>query len=205
MKVFSFRSPVSAIRSRVLQALVTATVLAGIPVTATAGETPAPTLTISGTIGQCTTAGPSGIPLPNVTVELTGTINATTTTDAGGKYSFTGLTYGGNYTVTPMKARLMPGSHGINVVDIIAGISWHGPPPSECERNTADVNGDGRINTVDLIAMQGFILGFSTGVANVGKYQFTPVSRSYSPLIINESDQNYDTILFGDIAPPHPH
>lgn len=40
-------------------------------------------------------------PLANVQVALQGTQNLTTTTDANGDYSFTGLTPNGNYTVTP--------------------------------------------------------------------------------------------------------
>src|ERR1041384_3153078 len=92
---------------------------------AMADPTPPPaTLTISGTIGQCTTGGPSGIPRPNVNVELTGTMNATTTTDDLGHYVFSGLTYGGSYTVTPSKARLLPASHGIDIVDVLAAIRY---------------------------------------------------------------------------------
>ncbi|HEX8071742.1 MAG TPA: FG-GAP-like repeat-containing protein [Pyrinomonadaceae bacterium] len=40
-------------------------------------------------------------PLAGVTVSLTGTQTATTTTDAAGNYAFNNLTAGGNYTVTP--------------------------------------------------------------------------------------------------------
>ena len=39
--------------------------------------------------------------LTNVTVNLSGSSTASTTTDAGGDYSFAGLANGGNYTVTP--------------------------------------------------------------------------------------------------------
>ena len=181
-----------------LWALVTATAMAG--------PTPTPpTLSIAGTIGQCSTGGPSGISLPNVTVELTGTINASTTTDASGNYFFSGLTYGGSYTVTPSKARLMPGSSGIDKDDVSEAIRLRGPiqRPVECLLVAADVNGIHGIDYVDIIAIQRFSLGLSTGIANVGSYQFTPVNRSYSPLLTNQTAQNYDTILFGDLAPPY--
>jgi hypothetical protein len=49
---------------------------------------------ISGTV----TSGVS--PLPGVTVNLTGAAGKTTTTDASGRYSFTGLV-NGSYTITP--------------------------------------------------------------------------------------------------------
>jgi hypothetical protein len=162
------------------------------------------TLSISGTIGRCSTAGPSGIPLANVTVALTGTINATTITDDSGNYVFSGLPAGGSYTVTPSKARLAPGSHGIDNVDLMTALRYQWVrPPFPCLWDTADVDGINGFNNVDLIAFQRFILGLSTGIANVGAYHFSPVNRAYSPLISNETDQDYDTILFGDLAPPY--
>ena len=51
-----------------------------------------------------------------------------------------------------------------------------------------------------LLLIQRFFLGLSTGIANTGKYQFTPASRSYSPLISNQTGQNYDALVFGDVA-----
>ena len=54
--------------------------------------------------------------------------------------------------------------------------------PGGCQRDAADVNGDTGIDTVDVIAIQRFFLGLSTGIANTGKYKFTPVNRSYPGL-----------------------
>ena len=51
---------------------------------------------------------------------LTGSGSGSTLTDGSGNYSFSGLPSGGNYTVTPTKAALAPGSTGINTVDVIA-------------------------------------------------------------------------------------
>jgi len=62
------------------------------------------------------------------------------------------------------------------------------------------VNGVGGIDTVDVIAVQRFFLGFSTGVANVGRYQFNPANRSYSALVTNQTGQNYDALIFGDVV-----
>src|SRR5262249_35126128 len=45
----------------------------------------------------------SGTPLTGVTVGLSGTTSGSTVTDSGGNYSFSGLTAGGSYTVTPSK------------------------------------------------------------------------------------------------------
>jgi hypothetical protein len=53
-----------------------------------------------------------------------------------------------------------------------------------------------------VIAIQRFFLGLTTGIGNCGKYQFSPLSRSYSRLTSNQTGQNYDTIVFGDVASP---
>ena len=62
------------------------------------------------------------------------------------------------------------------------------------------MNGVGGVNTVDVIAVQRFSVGLSTGIANTGKYQFTPANRSYTGIVTNQTGQNYDTIVFGDVA-----
>ena len=111
----------------------------------------------------------------------------------------------GNYTVTPSKAARIPGSSGINTTDVIA-VQRHflnlGTPLSGCPLTAGNVNGDGSINTVDVIAIQRFFLGLSTGISNVGKYQFNPTSRTYTQPTSNQTNQNYDTLVFGDVVNP---
>jgi hypothetical protein len=64
------------------------------------------------------------------------------------------------------------------------------------------VNGDDSVNTVDVIAIQRFFLGLSTGIANTGKYQFAPVNRTYPLVVTDQTAQNYDALIFGDVASP---
>src|SRR5204863_6428270 len=142
-------------------------------------------------------------PVPGVTLSLTGDTTDSTLSDGSGNYTFTENS-GGNYTVTPTKAALAPASAGIDTVDSIAvqrhylGIVLI---PPGCRLTAADVNADTNVNTVDVIAIQRFFLGLSTGIANVGKYQFNPVSRAYPGVTGNQTNQNYDTLIFGDVAP----
>jgi hypothetical protein len=75
-----------------------------------------------------------------------------------------------------------------------------GTPLSGCRLIAADVNGDTVIDTIDVIAIQRFFLGLSTGIANVGMYQFTPANRTYTAVASNQTAQNYDTLVFGDVA-----
>ena len=62
------------------------------------------------------------------------------------------------------------------------------------------MNGDTNINAVDVIAIQRFFLGQTTGIANTGKYQFTPVNRTYPGVVSDQTAQNYDTLVFGDVT-----
>ena len=72
-------------------------------------DEPAPTYSISGTVSGDTLAG--------VTINLSGAATATTTTDAGGNYSFTGRA-NGTYIVTPVKAGYI-----FNPVSLLAPVS----------------------------------------------------------------------------------
>jgi hypothetical protein len=138
-----------------------------------------------------------------VTLDLTGDATASTLSDGSGNYTFSSLPSGGNYTVTPTKAALAPGSAGISTVDVVATqrhfLGLASIPPG-CRLTAADVNGDTLITTTDVVAIQRFVLGLSTGIANTGTYQFSPASRRYQGIVSNQSAQNYDALVFGDVA-----
>ena len=133
---------------------------------------------------------------------LTGDAGGSTLSDVSGNYTLA-VPSGGNYTVTPTKTAQDPGSASINTVDVIA-IQRHfldlGTPLSGCPLMAADVNGVSGVNTVDVIAVQRFFLGLTTGTANTGQYQFTPANRSYPGLVSDQTGQNYDALVFGDVA-----
>ena len=165
--------------------------------------TPTPTINISGNIAYCSNPVPG--PVPNVTLTLTGSMSGSTLSNGSGNYQFSSLPSGGSYTVTPSKAARLPGSAGINTLDVVATQRHFlnlGTPLSGCRLTAADVNSDSAVNTVDVVAIQRFFLGSSTGISNVGKYQFIPASRSYSGVISNQTGQNYDTLILGDVATP---
>ena len=109
--------------------------------------TPTPPISISGNVDYC--SNPSLNPVPGVTMTLTGSASGTAATDGSGNYTFASLPSGGSYTVTPTKTALIPGSAGINTVDILA-IQRHflaiTPLPPGCRLAAADVNGDAGVN-----------------------------------------------------------
>ena len=141
--------------------------------------------------------------MPDVTLNLTGDLTTSTLSDGSGNYQFSSLDPGGSYTVTPAKTALTPGSAGISTVDVVA-IQRHflniSLLPPGCQLVAADVNGDNLITTADIISVQRFILNNSTGIANVGKYQFTPASRTYPAVVTDQTGQDYDTLVFGDVV-----
>ena len=134
---------------------------------------------------------------------LTGSMTDSQLSNGSGNYTFASLPSGGSYTVTPAKAARAPGSTGINTVDVVA-IQRHflnlTPLPPGCRLAAADVNSDATVNTVDVIAVQRFFLGLTTGIANAGRYQFTPVSRTYPAVATDQVGQNFDALVFGDVA-----
>jgi len=97
----------------------------------------------------------------------------------------------------------VPGSANIDTIDVVATQRHFlglGTPLTGCRLMAADVNGDTSVDTIDVIAIQRFFLGMSTGIANVGKYQFSPPNRTYTSVASNQTAQNYDTLVFGDVA-----
>jgi hypothetical protein len=131
-------------------------------------------------------------------------MSASTLSDNSGDYALS-LAPDGSYTVTPGKAALRPGSAGIDTIDVITTQRHYltlGTPLSGCQLRAADVSGNGIVNTVDTVGIQRFYLGFTTGIAKTGKYQFTPANRTYPGIVNNQTGQNYDTLVFGDVIGP---
>ena len=139
-----------------------------------------------------------------MTITLAGTSSGATTTNGTGNYTFTCLPSPGNYTVTPSKAALIPGSiqaANINTLDVLAAQRHYltvAIIPPGCGRDAGDVNGDGRIDTSDVVAIQRFYLGLTFGYANVGQYQFTPPART--GITSTQTGQDFVALVFGDIV-----
>jgi hypothetical protein len=133
---------------------------------------------------------------------------SSTPTDGSGNYTLSNLTPGETYTVTPSKDALPSGSAGIDTVDVIAA-QFHyltvALIPPGCGRDAANVNGDNRIDTSDVVAIQRFFLGRPFGFANVGKYQFTPAGRTYPMIASDQTGQDYVALVFGDIVASYVH
>jgi hypothetical protein len=134
---------------------------------------------------------------------LTGGPGGTTVTAANGTYSFTGLPGGINYTVTPSKAPRPPGTSGINAVDVLA-VQKHflqiPPALTLCHLLAGDVTPPlgGNPNGVDVLAIQKFFLQIA-GSASTGVYGSTPAQRTYTPLNANQTAQDFEMRILGDV------
>ena len=159
---------------------------------------------ISGRVGQCTNVSSSALDLNGATVTVTGGAGGSTVTAGTGTYTLS-LSPGINYTLTPSKANRAPGSAGINTTDVVA-IQRHflllGTPLTGCRLAAADCAAPVGITTGDVIAAQRFFLLFTNGIGNVGRYSFSPANRQYTPLSGAQTAQNYDAVVFGDVATP---
>jgi hypothetical protein len=125
--------------------------------------------------------------------------------DGSGNYAFTTLISGGNYTVTPTKAAYAPGT-GITTADVIVVQRQYlgvGIPLTGCRLTAADVTGNNVVDTLDVLGVQRFFLGFATGTFNTGSYQFNPLSRTYSGVTTDQTAQNYDAFVYGDVTSPY--
>ena len=178
-----------------------------IPYTMTTPATPTPTpspspLMISGAVSYC--SDPLLPPEASVTLTLTGDAAGTTLSDNSGNYQFSTLPVGASYTVTPAKAPVGSAAPGIDTIDVIAvqrhylGIVYL----AGCRSLAADVNGDSNIDTLDVIAIQRFAVGFAIGTSNVGEYGFSPSARSYFQIGMDQTAQNYEAYVVGDVAAP---
>ncbi|MBK8565597.1 MAG: HYR domain-containing protein [Saprospiraceae bacterium] len=126
---------------------------------------------------------PSGVPIANVTVNLSGANMPSVTTEAGvGTYSFAGLTDGGDYTITPSKN--FGFTNGVSSFDL-AKINEHILGVNEFTEAwrtiAADANGSGSVTAMDLVAVQAIILGASTSFPNgTPSWRFVPANHAFS-------------------------
>ena len=157
---------------------------------------------VYGSISNC--ANPNR-PRPASGVILSVDGGAQAGTNSNGDYAIHTTVFGfDGHLVTPSRLRLSPGASSITTTDVIA-IQRHflgGVQLTGCRLTAGDVDLSGTIDTVDVLAIQRFYLGLSTGIANVGTYSFSPVSHFYFGPNVDAHGQNFDSLVYGDVAPP---
>lgn len=140
-------------------------------------------------------------PGKNVTITLTGPAGfttQTTTTDTNGDYSFAGVPLGSDYTVTPSKTGDVNGLESFDAAfaaRYVAGLDI----PTANQRIAADADGDGLLTSLDAALIARRAAGLP-GFGIVGTWKFSPANRTYAPLSVEQTGQNFTAILVGDTS-----
>ncbi len=122
-----------------------------------------------------------GAPMPNVTVQLSGGSNATTRTDAAGRYTFSNLTPGQSYVVQPWRDTNVV--NGVTTADLsmtnrhILAVEALNTP---WKIIAADVNGSNSVTTLDLLDARRVILGLAGEFPAVPSWRFFPATTTFS-------------------------
>ncbi len=123
--------------------------------TATASATIAAGVAISGLVNT-----EMNIPVPSVTVNLTGQSSQSQVTTTTGLFGFN-VSSGGSYTVTPSKANDIKKDNGVTTLDILL-MQRHILLVQELSTPykiiAADVNGSGSVTNADIVMMRSLIL-----------------------------------------------
>ena len=197
-------------------------ILAGVYHVLTGCPTPAiPTYSISGTIRY---AG-SGLPVPGVVVDLTGTTTLSVETGADGHFAFFPVGQG-NWQIQPRKTGDLGDS--IDIVDAVLVLrSTVGSITLTAQQQlAADVSGDGSVDINDAVVILRYTVGaithFPTAELCGSEWIFIPApmaapsqsvteplisggicqpgSISFDPLSAEATSQDFEAILIGDCA-----
>jgi uncharacterized repeat protein (TIGR01451 family) len=158
----------------------------------------ATTFSISGTIRYgVAVAGQSPATISGVNLNTTGTAVMSAISNAAGAYQLSNLS-GGNYTVTPSKTGEIKGINSLDATRIqqhLVGMMTL----SVNQLIAADTDGSGKVNSLDATRIQQRAVGMQT--ANIiGQWKFVPANRQYNALGSNQSGQDYQAVLVGEVT-----
>jgi hypothetical protein len=166
-------------------------------------------LTISGSVDYgITDCDPSTLearPVPGVTLTAVGALSRTTATAAAGTYALTGLAKDSDYTVVPMKSGDVNGISTTDATRILQELTTPGTI-NNCQSQAGDATNNGSLSTTDATRVLQFLSGTPVAGNTTGTWKFIPSSRTYNPLATDQTNQNYEALLVGDVtgnwAPP---
>jgi uncharacterized delta-60 repeat protein len=167
-----------------------------------ASTTPTPTpgtASISGVVTYATTPATQAAKfVPGVLLSAAGSPPASSTTNASGAYTLSGLG-SGPYTVTPSKSGDVNGSisglDAARVAQHVAGLITLTPN----QQVAGDATNNGSLSGLDAARIAQHAAGLSNpGIA--GQWKFLPTTRQYTSVNAPLANQNYDAILVGDVT-----
>ncbi|MFQ6092573.1 MAG: YCF48-related protein, partial [bacterium] len=156
--------------------------------------------TISGTVSYCSTE----VEVPDVLLSLAGDASLTASTDETGWYGFHGLDRGGDYCVVTISKSGVP-KHVVTSFDasLILRRQAGTYELDDCGTSAADVNGDGTIDFDDALLISQYAVG-ERSQGRAGVWAFTPQGSCYEDLPSDQTYQNYEAFVYGDVSGNYP-
>ncbi len=163
------------------------------------GLTPSKTnLNISGNIYY----NNSTMPINNAELSLSWISTNIQTTNESGYYQFQFLPPGENYIITPLENPNVP-KNCISSYDaalaaqIVTGLLTD---VTDEQKLAADVDKNGFVQIFDAALIAQYAIGLSDDPYScVGDWVFNPAQRTYQPLSVEHSDQNFSALILGDV------
>ncbi|HEY0545789.1 MAG TPA: cohesin domain-containing protein [Pyrinomonadaceae bacterium] len=154
----------------------------------------------SGTISGANTysnAMSPPVPVPNVLLSATGSVNVSTNSDFGGLYALSGLGAGA-YMVTPSKSGDVNGITGFDsaliaqhVVELIT--------LNATQLLAADVSQSNTVTSFDAALIAQYVV-FIPNPGITGTWKFSPPVRNYPNVETDYPNQDYGAILMGEVS-----
>ncbi|MCI0525756.1 MAG: cohesin domain-containing protein, partial [Acidobacteria bacterium] len=151
---------------------------------------------IAGMVNYCAANPPK--PVPGATITAAGAPQRSATTDGSGRYQLPNLG-AGPYTVTPAKTG---DANGITSFDA-AQIAQHVVQIitlNPCQQAAADTSGNGEITSFDAAFIAQYVVGITNPDNKTGTWKFLPPTRSYASVNGNQTGQNFDAVLMGELT-----
>jgi hypothetical protein len=155
---------------------------------------------ISGTISGANTysnAMSPPVPVPNVLLSATGSVNVSTNSDFGGLYALNGLGAGA-YTVTPSKSGDVNGITGFDSA-LIAQHVVQLITLNATQLLAADVSQSNTVTSFDAALIAQYVVSIpNPGIT--GTWKFSPPFRNYPNVETDYLNQDYGAILMGEVS-----
>lgn len=149
---------------------------------------------ISGAVSYCITPKP----VPGVAVNVTGSATTSATTNTSGNYTLPTLN-SGNYTLTPAKTGDVNGLASFDaalVAQHVVGLNTL----NTCQQLAGDTSNNGELSSFDAALIAQYVVGINNAASIAGTWKFVPPTRTYSNLSNNQTNQNFDAVLVGDVS-----
>ena len=140
--------------------------------------------------------------VPNASINLTGEITDSISTDPNGRYDFTALEKGLDCAIAPSKtddiSSMTIMMHDAALTARIA--NQMSPDPTKFQRLAADVNRDSLVSMEDATMIAMHAVGLRPNPESyVGQWVFQPAYRFFTEINSQKTDQNFTAIILGDV------